>query len=405
MNDLIELTITDMAYGGQGIGRYAGKPVFVPFTLPGEEITARIVDDRGRLAFAEGVTALSISADRVLPRCPHFGVNRCSACHWQHIDYAAQLALKTDVVADQLSRIGWFEDAPVQLTLPSPQQWGYRHEAVLYPVSGGFGFSSDYAVEQCHVITPALLELLPRLDFDLPTLDRLILRDNGTGELMVTLSTQDDEPPSLETDLQASINFLLSDGEPANLIGGTHLVYSILGRAHRVTAGSYWRVNPAQIETLITVLRTWLDLKGNECILDLYAGTGILAAFLAPDANLITCVDNYPPAMTDAEENLSAFDHIDLIEGDAAAAIFSLEERYAIAVIDPPAEGMAVEVVDALEALLPPRIVYIGDEVPIMARDLKRLRDRYGYSLSALQPIDFEPQTFKTVSLAYLHRG
>ena len=75
--DTIELTLIGMVHGGNALGRYQGRPVFVPYAIPGERIRARIVDDRGRYAFAQGVTLLEPSPARVRPICPHFGPGRC----------------------------------------------------------------------------------------------------------------------------------------------------------------------------------------------------------------------------------------------------------------------------------------------------------------------------------------
>jgi 23S rRNA (uracil1939-C5)-methyltransferase len=411
MSDSIELTLTDIANGGQALGRHGNKTIFVPYAIPGETLTARIVEDRGRYAFAEGVRLLDASADRVMPTCPHFGPQRCGGCHWQHIDYPAQLALKTDILADQLSRIGGFEDVPLQMTLPSPALWHYRHEVILYPLPDGkLGFrstdgKSPFLIDECHVIAPQLLILLDQLDLQLDTLSEAILRDNGAGDWMVILSTADDEPPELEMDIAASVNFLLSDCEPANLIGSTHLIYHILGKPYRVTAGSFWRCQPVQIEALAKLVVTWLDLQGHESILDLYGGVGLFSGVLAPQANLVTCVDSYPPAMTDAEENLQAFDNVDVIEADVADALVNLpEDHYDAVILDPPKEGLSLEVVDGLEAVLPPRMVYIGEDPATLARDLKRLHERYGYQLDSVQPVDFEPHTYRTVTAVHLHR-
>jgi len=410
---MLDLTITDMANGGHGIGRADGKTIFVPYTIPGEAVRAQIHDDRGRFAFAEGVTVHDPSADRVLPACPHFGPRRCGGCQWQHIDYPAQLALKTDIVADQLARIGGFDDADVAMTIPAPQQWFYRHDATFLPQNegGGFAFPSSndgalFLIDECHIITPELLALKEQLDFELATLTHVILRENGLGDLMVILSTEDDEAPELEVDLTASVNFLLSDDEPANLIGSTHLNYLFLGRKFRATAGSFLRGNLSQMEVLLTTIRQWLDLRGDESVLDLYCGIGLLAAALAPDANLVTCVDSYPPAMTDAEENLDDFDNIDLIEGDVADVLplLAADEDYHVALIDPLAGGMGTDAIDALESALPPRLIYIADDPATLARDAKRLASRYDYRLGKVQPIDFEPQTFRAVTLADFHR-
>lgn len=408
MSDPLPLEITDIANGGQGIGRYKGRPIFVPFTIPGEEITARIVDDHGKYAFGEGVQVLVPSQDRVLPLCHHFGPKRCGGCQWQHMTYEAQLALKTDIVADQLSRIGGFDDVPVPVALPSPSQWAYSHQAVFFPLSGGkLGYKTadgekTITIEDCPVVVPEILDLVAKLDLDLPTLNRVKIMDNGRGDQMLILSTSDDEPPELELDLGISVNFLTEDKEPANLIGTTHLIYQLFGRSYRVTAGSFFRSNFQQIETLVNVVIEMLRIQGNECVLDLYAGVGLFASVLAPKVSLVTCVESYPPAANDAEENLRDLDNVDVIEGSIADVLPDLEEPYQIVVLDPPPQGMNKVDSDAVGEVHPDQIVYIGQDPAILARDTRRLVERFGYTLEVVQPIDFEPQTFRTVSVAYL---
>src|SRR5437763_579751 len=99
MNDNeFELDLESMANGGSALGRHEGRTIFVPYAIPGEKITARITQDNGRFAYAQGVTLLEGSPDRVAPRCAHYGPGRCGGCHWQHIDYAAQLSYKQQVV-------------------------------------------------------------------------------------------------------------------------------------------------------------------------------------------------------------------------------------------------------------------------------------------------------------------
>lgn len=411
MTTSFEITIQDMANGGQGIGRAEGKTIFIPYTIPGETLTARISEDKGRFAFGEGLTLLDPSADRVLPQCQHFGPRKCGGCQWQHIDYPAQLALKTDILLDQLSRIAGIEDIAFELCLPSPKQWAYRQEATFYPTPNGLGFYSTVAntlipIEDCQVITPALMELQSQLEIDLPTLTHITLRENGAGDTMVILGTSDDQPPELELDIASSVNFLLSDHEPANLIGSTHLRYTVLGHSYRVTAGSAWRPNLAQTEALATLLKQWLGLTGKEWVLDLYGGVGLLSGVLAPYADLVTCVDSYPPAMTDAEENLADFDNVNVIEGAVADVLADLDEdeRYDVVLLDPPPQGVEVETLDALENALAPRLIYISSDPATLARDAKRLREKYDYQLVRVQPFDFEPQTARMVTLAELLR-
>ena len=86
MNDqLIEVELESMAYGGSSLGHAGEQVVIVPYTIPGEKIQARVIGQKGRTLFAEGVTLLESSTDRVFPRCPHFGPNKCGSCQWQQL--------------------------------------------------------------------------------------------------------------------------------------------------------------------------------------------------------------------------------------------------------------------------------------------------------------------------------
>ena len=218
---------------------------------------------------------------------------------------------------------------------------------------------------------------------------------------MLILTMQDDNAPELHVDFPASVNMLLSDNEPVNLIGDSHSYFSVGGRGFRVTAGSEFRANVGQIARLAELVVDALDLAGTETVLDLYGGVGVFSAFLAERAGLVTMVESYPPAVTDAESNLDDLDNVDLIEGTVEDVLPDLEESYDAVVLDPPGEGLSVEVVDALAARKIPRLVYVSSDPATLARDAKRLSQQ-GYRLRAVQPIDLAPQTYYLDSVAVL---
>ena len=409
-DDTFELTLDEMVHGGQTLGRHAGRAIFVPYAIPGERILARLTDDRGRYAFAAGATLLEPSPHRVEPRCPHFGPGGCGGCHFQHIDYAAQPGYKRDVVIDQLTRIGGFSDPVVHPTLPSPDAWAYRHHATFHvDAEGSLCFVGTdnqtlIPIEECHIIRPELLDLFYELNLDgIPELDRVRLQSGSDGDLMAILSTRDDEAPELEVTLPVSINFLLSDNEPVNLIGASHVTYAVRGRRFRVTAGGFFQVNLPQAAALVDLVLARLDLRGGESVLDLYAGVGLFTAFIAERASLVTSIESYPPAVTDADENLADLDNIDLIEGSVEDVLPDLDGPFDAAVLDPPRTGLDVRALDALVAHAPGRIVYVSCEPSTLARDAKRLV-KHGYRLVNVQPVDMFPQTYHIECVALMSR-
>ena len=398
-----ELSIDSIANGGAGMGFHRRQPVFVPYTIPGERVIARPVEQAERHMIAEGVKLLDASADRVYPVCPHFGPGRCGRCQWQHIRYEAQLLLKQDILADQLGRLGGLTDREIEAALRSvigsPEQWGYNTQITFnvtpdlklaFPSADG---KSYFPIEVCHILHPDLLDLYHQLDLDLTDIKRVRLQIGSDGERMIVLFLAQDEAPELETDLTASINVLLPDNEPMNLIGDSHSRYTINERSFRVTAGSSFRANLSQMPSLVATVEMLLDLQGSETVLDLYAGVGVFSAFAAPKASLVTLVESYPPAVTDADENLADFENVDVIEGSVEEVLETLDEAYDAAIVDPPSRGLSKEVIDGLVGTQAARIVYVSDDPASLARDAKRLSQQ-GYRLAVAQPLDFAPQTY-----------
>lgn len=404
---IFELELTGMAHGGSAIGRHDGRAIFVPYAIPGERITARITQDKGRFAYAQGLSLVEASPSRIGPLCPHFGPGRCGGCHWQHIDYAAQLQFKQDIVRDQMTRIGGFKDVTVLPTIASPDPWYYRSHVTLHNAEGGrLGFVGTddqmiLPIEECHIIRPELLELFDSLTLEeVANLDRVRLQVGSDGdERLIAISTSDDEIPEIELDFPASVSFLSRDDEPQTLIGTGCVHYTIKGHVYRVTAGSFFQVNLKQAETLVNLVLDRLSLAGHESVLDLYSGVGLFTAFLAERASLVTALESYPTAVADADANLAGVDNVDLIEGTVEDVLADLDETYHAAVFDPPRTGVEPVALDALAAQGPGRIVYVSCDPATLARDAKRLAGK-GYQLLDVQPVDMFPQTYHIEAVA-----
>lgn len=415
-DDTIELILKAMANGGYALGTQRKRTFLVPYTIPGEIITARATEKRGNVEFAQGVQLLDASADRVIPNCPNFGPGRCWGCQWQHINYEAQLLLKQDVLADQLSRLGKFDDPTLekamQPVMPAPDQWGYNSHIIFErDRSGALGLRridgrSIEPIQECHVLHPDLQQLYTMIEIDYPQMERLALWRGSDGKTMLIITMREEEAPELMTDLPTSVNVLLPDNEPVNLLGETVVRYEVGGRTFRMTAGGTFRANVPQVEPLIQTVLEFLDLQGNENVLDLYAGVGVFSAFLAPRAELVTMVESYPPMATDAEENLADLDNVDIVEGSVEEVLLSVqegEETYQAAVIDPSGRGMSKDALAGLLALNIPKLVYIGSDPATFSRNLRELA-KAGYQLRRVQPIDFAPQTYYVDAVALLEK-
>jgi 23S rRNA (uracil1939-C5)-methyltransferase len=410
MEKRFELHLTNMAHGGDALGRHEGKVIFVPYAIPGEGALVEIVEDKGSYARAQLVEVLSPSPHRVDPPCPHFGPEKCGGCQWQHIAYQAQLELKATVVGDQLARLGRLPDVPVNRTIPSASPWRYRNH-VQFAVSddGRLGFVATdgrrvESIEVCYLLHPLLEELFTALDLELPGLRRLSLRAGvNTGDQMILFETHDDEPPALESDLPVSCVLLLSDGTPVNLIGNNYLAEVVAGRRFRISATSFFQVNTAAAEELIRVVSEYLAPKGDEALLDAYCGVGTFALSLADKVGHVIGIEEDAGAVADARLNVAELANVEFIEGSVEGLLPQLDRRIDLALLDPPRQGCKPEALTALIELAPRRIVYVSCDPATLARDAGRLADG-GYQLLEVQPVDMFPQTYHIESVALFEK-
>lgn len=403
--DFLTLEMTDMANGGDALGRDEnGRVIFVPFAIPGEEVRVEIVEDKGRFAHARLQEVVEPSPQRIEPRCPHFGV--CGSCHWQHIEYEAQLTYKREIVEDQLVRIGHLQQVNVRPTLPNPQPWAYQTDVAFSPAPGGeLGFWSPFLgevmpVEVCYVIREPLLNLFQDVDLALPGLRRLTLRLGDDESLLVGLEVEDVEPPHLSVDFPVSAAMILPDGSAANLVGDNYVVKAVKGRRFRVSAGSFFYPSPLAAGQLIDAVLDLGDFTGAQTVCEAYCGVGTITAFLSERVAEVTGIEMAPDAVADAAYNLVDTENVTLYEGRLAEVLAGIPMRPDVVVADPPQDGLSREAVKEIVQLGAPRLIYVSGDAATLARDGRQL-NQAGYQPQVVQPIDMIPQNFRvhTVSL------
>src|SRR5580704_71377 len=124
--EILSLTIDDLAFGGEGVGRADGYVVFVPGGLPGDRLRVRLVQVRSRFGRGAIEAIEEPSPQRVEAPCPYFG--RCGGCRLQHVAYPAQLAYKSKQVADALERLGGLRDVELRPIIGARETFGYRNK-------------------------------------------------------------------------------------------------------------------------------------------------------------------------------------------------------------------------------------------------------------------------------------
>jgi 23S rRNA (uracil1939-C5)-methyltransferase len=413
--DTITVELTTMAHGGDALGRHEGKVIFVPYAIPGETVRVEITEDKEHYAFARLLEVIEPSPERVDPPCPFFGQGKCGGCQWQHIGYDTQLRLKADILVDQLERIGGIEKPPVHPTVPDETGWAYRNHAQFHPApGGGLGFqraSSEegdpeiMAIEYCMILHPLLSELYDTIDLDVEGLIRLVLRaGTATGDLLIGFEMEEDKPPALESDEAVSCVMLLGEGGYANLIGNNYVTEVVAGHTYRISASSFFQVNTPQAGELVRLALSYLDLAGDETVLDAFCGAGLFTTHLAEQAELVIGIESSPSAVDDLLVNTEELSNVEVVEGAVEDVLPEITGSLNAVLLDPPRGGVERSALDALVELDPERIVYVSCDPATLARDAKRL-GRSGYRLAESRPVDMFPQTYHVESVSLFTPG
>jgi 23S rRNA (uracil1939-C5)-methyltransferase len=424
--DLLTVKLEKPTYGGAALGRLEdGRAVFVPFALPGETVRARIVEEKRGHVRAELVEVLTPSPDRITPRCKHF--NQCGGCHYQNLPYATQLATKTEILRDQLVRIGKIENPPVEPAVPSPREWNYRNHVQFHLTrEGKLGFIEAGHTEQednsrrnryipavlpiteCHLPETPLNDLWPQLEFDPGLgLERVSLRLGANEETMLILESE--ETPELEIEADLSVVHL-REGETVVMAGDDSLEITVgadgLQKTFRVSAASFFQVNTEMAAKMVDHVLASLSLSPTATVLDTYCGAGLFSAFLAHHIGRVIGIESSPSACEDYVVNLDEFENVELYEGAAEEILPGLVGQISgpvCAVVDPPRAGMEVRALEALLALGLERIVYISCDPSTLARDAHRLIEGE-YRLIRVTPFDLFPQTYHIESISLFEK-
>jgi len=407
---LITLNLTDIAYGGDAIGRYEGKVIFVPYAIPGERVRVRPEEAKKSYARARLEEVLSPSPHRVETPCPYFGA--CGGCQWQHIDYSAQLLYKCEIIKSQFRRIGKLDDPPVRPMLGMANPWHYRnHAQFAISAEGGLGFRIGRShrvipIDTCLLLHPLLNETLGMLDLDFSGLTRVSIRVGiRTGDVLIVLESGAKEVPEVTVNVPVSCVLLAQDGTEITLVGKRYIHERVAKRTYRVSVGSFFQINTDQTERLIQILGEGLALGADDRLLDAYCGVGTLGLSLASRVAQVIGIESHSGAMEDALINAGGLSNTYFIEGKVEEILPDMIDSIDVVILDPPRQGCHPAVIRALCARGPQRIAYVSCDPTTLARDVHLLVENGGYYLHEVQPLDMFPQTYHIESVSFLMRN
>jgi 23S rRNA (uracil1939-C5)-methyltransferase len=401
-------------YGGASLARIEGKAVFVPLTLPGEQVRIRIVQEKRRYATAEAEEILSPAAERITPACKHFGA--CGGCSYQHANYDAQLKFKLTILRETLERAG--VPLPVEIDVLSSEPWHYRNRIRLaFDAAGNPGYRGRrshavVAIEECPIAAPILIKAALAFREALHATAMPAMRPTelslfcNADESAVLASLFIARPAKVRFDdlahawhvrvpelIGAELQVEDRDRKPARTLarwGANSLAYRAAGLDYRVDQGSFFQVNRWLVDALVE--RVSADRRG-KLAWDLFAGVGLFARKLAESFGRVVAVESAPASIAALRENLKGRPG-EVIQAETLSFLRRQKsERPDLIVLDPPRTGLGAETTAELTRIGAPAIVDVSCDPATLARDLRVLTGA-SYVIESLALVDLFPQTF-----------
>ena len=387
------------AYGGYTVAR-DDKIILVKGAIPGEVVEVTVQEKKRDYTLAAVSQVVEPSEYRVEPKCPVFGV--CGGCHLQYVSYERQLSMKEEVLVDSLARLGGIE---VELGPSlSDAQWNYRHRA-QFKVSrhGNLGFFRESSrdiveFEACPLMKGEINGLLRTVKEKALAQGLKEIHFSVGDSVAVLLKYDGDYACDQELFRQAGMASIACND---NLTEGSgYVVFDLLGLKYTVSPWTFfqahWLLN-TKVAELITQAAE--PLKG-QVVLDLYAGAGNFSLPLAEQAQEILLVEENPHAIEDGTRNLKMNGLKNCRFMKSSAEKYKMQKKVDLLILDPPRPGLTTEVAKKVIEHAPARIIYISCNPATLARDLKKLKEKY--AITSIRMIDFFPNTFHIEAAVFL---
>jgi len=376
--DKISLTIHDLAFGGEGVGRLDDFVIFVPFVIVGETVEVEITEVKKNFARAKLLRVVTPSLERITPECKYF--TQCGGCQYQHIDYPAQLRFKHKQIADLFERFGKISRELVAPVISCPSPYGYRNRIMIRSQWNGpakkleIGFiraDNNFVVdiEECKIAEPILNEQIKEV------------RANP--------------PPK----------------------GGIKVVLRVQPENWDVPQSSFFQNNFFLLPKLVETVKDFLKAGGARHLIDLYCGVGFFGIETADTVESFVGVESDQLAIKAARQNAASrnISNGEFIAAQVEEILPELLQKFSTfadgkksktaVILDPPRKGCWPETLELLRQTKPAQIIYVSCHPATMARDLNILCADGVFELARVQPLDMFPQTQHVECVADLRAG
>jgi len=394
------IDIEKLIFGGMGLGRHQGKVVFVPYSVPGDQLLVQPAEEKKTFIHAEIVRILKPGDGRIAPPCPHFA--KCGGCHWQQLEYLRQVEAKRQILLETIQhRFPETRALPVSMK-PCPQPFAYRSRARVQTrgtgsaASVGFFRSGSHAledVEHCPLLRPSLNEALTALR----ELKKSDDTDRQAQEWDIACSEEQNAwaAACIGYDPNAGFSSLTGADKKKEVV----LKRKIGDFFYSATASVFFQANDFMTPELVQLVQESAKCTGDESALDLFAGVGLFSLPLARRFKKIVAVENSPSSCRFCSGNASAAaaGNIRTVCADVSSWMQSEASsgphQFSLIMLDPPRTGAGIDVMERIRAWAPETILYVSCDPQTLCRDLTPISPG-DYRIDFVAGLDMFPQTY-----------
>jgi 23S rRNA (uracil1939-C5)-methyltransferase len=384
-------------YGGYVIAR-EDRIIFIKGAVPEELVEVDIKEKKRDYSVGIVTNIIEPSPYRIEPDCLVFGI--CGGCHLQFISYEKQVSMKEEILLDAIRRLG---DIEIELAPAiTGKNFYYRHRG-QFKVSpkGEVGFYKEgtrdvVPIVRCPLMIDEINSLLNGIrDLRLSGVKEVHVSYGNTAIALIKSTSFIEDAEKL-----IDIGFSGVAFENGESIGRDYIKLDLNGLQYTVTPWSFfqshWDLNRRVVESMVNELQPLEGVK----VLDLYAGAGNFSLPVALHASQVIAIEENPYAIEDGQRNagLNSIKNCKFIKSSAEK--YKINEKFDILILDPPRSGLTSDVMKKVIDTSPSRIVYMSCNPATLARDLKKLKEKY--NIDSLRMIDFFPNTYHVEALAFL---
>lgn len=413
-----EVVIEKLVHGGQGLGELAdGRKLFVWNALPGEKVRVRIIKKKRSYVEAIAEEVVEASPERIEP----LEANYLATSPWQMMTYEAENRYKESIV-EELFRHAHVNIPEFQISFPEAE-WQYRnkmeysfwgdddglHLALHQRGSHGKQIvtGSFLAMPAIDAAANAICTQLGTLQVRAGDLKTIIVRCNQKGETVASLFVKPEEFPKLELapEVKGLRVYHSNPKSPASIatkllyeLGDATLTDELLGQKFTYDVDSFFQVN---LPIFKKVLERIKEHCTDDSVVDMYSGVGSIGLSVARHTAIL--IENDPATAAMARVNAAASKlRTSVIESPSEQATENIWCDGGVLIFDPPRAGLHKKVIEAVEGILPPKIIYLSCNPATQARDLALLQD--DYDIKYFETFNFFPRTPHIETLAVLAR-